>query len=231
MKLAAWNVCSNDQPAVDYLQQHDVDVAILSEVGQTAPSGVVEWYRFGSHDTKGLAIASFGPPVSDVSATEGRWSVRGRLDSGLGLLGIWSNPDKGRSSQSAYAKEVATAIEANIGFLAEQPCVIAGDFNLFSFAPSFKPILNRLRSLGYVSAHHHLTGEPLPGQRENPESEPTHLHQFNRDKPFHIDYLFVADSLLPTVSSFAIDSFANIETDRSQLLSDHAPLSLTVSGL
>ena len=226
MNIAAWNVASNDQMAVDYLRDRNVDLAILSEAGETTPDGVVEWHRIGKHPRKGLALASFGPPISDVTEAGGRWSICGVLDSGIGILGIWSNPD-GPSGARAYGQEVALAVESSTSFLSERPCVIAGDFNQFSYRPRFAKVVEQLAELGYQSLHHRRTGEPLPGVKEQPESMPTYFHQFNQNKPFHLDYMFVANELLDTVTSFHIDSFDDIH-DGSKLISDHAPLHVSL---
>ncbi len=145
---------------------------MLSEVGVECSAGVEHWERVGDHPTKGLAIASFASPIEAVDCPAGRWSIRATIDSGLGLLRIWSNPEGGKSSQTAYAAEVSRAIEDSDAFLREHPCIVAADFNQFSYAPEFAPIVDLLGSP--VRMHHERSPDlnPEPADYEFQISRP-----------------------------------------------------------
>lgn len=231
LKIAAWNCCNRYKPAADHLIDNSVDVAILSEVGTESPAGFPQWEQVGDRPNKRLALASTSHTLTNFATSAGRWAIRALHESGLGILGIWSNPVSG-SKQKQYVQEVQQAIDDSAEFLKQTPSVVAGDFNMFSHAKEFVPVVDQLRSLGYGSLHHHFSGDPLPRPEPTPESPATFYMHKHRDKPYHIDYMFVAESLLPKVTSFEIGSFdETVKGPRlpaNVAISDHTPLLATL---
>ncbi|RWK47969.1 hypothetical protein [Mesorhizobium sp.] len=80
----------------------------------------------------------------------------------------------------------------------------------------FARVLDVLDRLGLVSAWHGHHGE-----RFGAENASTYFHQWKRVQGFHIDYVFVPNSI--AVSSAVLGSYDEFVTTR---LSDHVPLTV-----
>lgn len=105
----------------------------------------------------------------------------------MGVVGLWACPEeKGRS----YAAEVHSTIDAYEHLLRSRPWLLAGDFNLTpgGEADGRSAVTARLNELGYESAYHAFHGVNFG------DEPPTYYHQFNREKPFHLDLEFVPRS-------------------------------------
>jgi endonuclease/exonuclease/phosphatase family metal-dependent hydrolase len=143
-----------------------------------------------------------------------------QLANGVGVVGLWACPElKGRS----YGAEVRSTIDAFEPLLRSRPCLLAGDFNITpgGAADNRSGVTKRLNELGYVSAYHAFHGVDFG------DEAPTYYHQFKRDRPFHIDMVFVRKEWVPAIRSVEIapyDGWVN----SSRLRSDHVPVSVDI---
>ena len=105
-----------------------------------------------------------------------------------------------------------------------KPWVFAGDFNgNVSFdrpraRTKWSDCFSRLEAEGLVSVFHAHTGT-VHGQ----EDVPTHFFLTHRDRPFHIDYVFIPETWLPRLQSVTIAAF-----DEYASLSDHRPITFVL---
>jgi endonuclease/exonuclease/phosphatase family metal-dependent hydrolase len=129
------------------------------------------------------------------------------------LLAIWAQ------REPTYIRHVLAEVASRGEWLRGDSGWIAGDLNT-------SPVLDRnggdkhvqiveaFRELGLTCAYHAHMDEA-----HGAESLPTYYHQWNRSKPFHIDYAF-----LPTDWAGRIRSVRVVELDPADRISDHMPL-------
>lgn len=236
LRAVVWNCAgafARKAAALDALRP---DIAIVAECRRddvpTATGGAV-W--IGAEGGKGLAVLAAGGwmvcPVPLV-VTE-RWFLPVLLRRGdveLRMLAVWVKPD-GR-----YVAPTLRALEHCRSFLAEGPCIVAGDFNqnirfdrpprrAGVIRPGFVDVVACFRAIGLASAWHTWRVEPF-GQ----ETASTLFMHRRQSRGYHIDYVFLVEALLAGVRNVAIGTFEDwIATG----LSDHAPVivDIDIAGL
>jgi exodeoxyribonuclease III len=111
--------------------------------------------------------------------------VQGRI--AFTLIAVWTvMPERNRLT---YPEILLAGLDGCSHAMSQGPVVVAGDFNSnASYEPQRRPnhqeVVDRLTSLGLVSAYHAYHNEA-----HGRESRPTHLH--SSGGLFHIDYCFV----------------------------------------
>jgi len=183
---------------------------------------VIDWQWVGTLAHKGLALASFGSQLTPRQTPNkvGAFGLAAALANGIGLLGIWTQAPN-------YGEQALRTINAYEDWLRESPTIIAGDFNV---APNgtddtrtrvLQRIFTRLNEFGYSSVYHHYFNEEYGA-----ETRPTYFHRRKPLEPFHIDYCFADNSLLPQIRHVEVGTFARW-VDRADPLrpgySDHVP--------
>jgi hypothetical protein len=227
VRFTTWNLWAGDTTAKLARLIPRPDVAVLCEVAQSLPSpaagqSVPTWEWTGTLPDRGVAIASWTIGMERATpsdaTTPGRHGLAVRLANGVGVVGLWACPEeKGRS----YGSEVISTIDSYESLLMSQPCLLAGDFNLTPGGQADRRagVTRRLRELGYVSAYHAYNGIDLG------DEQPTYFHQFKRDRPFHIDMIFLPEHLVPNIRSVDIavyDGWIDAGPGRS----DHVPVTI-----
>jgi len=241
MRLVAWNCNMALHRKFDALLALRPDVAVVSECAEPvrlrhkSKSSWIEaepvW--FGRNADKGLGVFAFnGYSVEPERQTSPylryilpvRVSGRRRFN----LLAVWAQNASAGSPRKHQQGPLRRSLRQYRSFLAEEPLVIAGDWN--SNAIWDKPgwrinhmtKVDMLADMGLVSAYHALT-EEAHGQ----ETMPTHYWRDRRkDGPtYHIDFVFVPTAWLARVTQFRIGSF---EEWCGNGLSDHAPVIMEV---
>lgn len=227
MRIAVWNTQQASAKRWDPLLSLRPDLAILPEstrhharLGPSLLEPEVAWQWVGDNDAKGLALAGFGHPLNpiDPKGDPGKLSVAATAPSlDLTVLGIWSRP----KPQYPYSTEIVDSLKAYDHIIQNHRTIIAGDFNLTgdgSEVEGFLGIVTHLKSRGFTSAYHHHFTEPF-----GVETRPTFFQGRKSDEPYHIDYLFVSDDLLPALSSVEVGGYdAWVGAGHS----DHVPLTV-----
>lgn len=229
MRVMSWNInrgLARDLPRVI---SEEVDVAVLCEASTTAPAPTfdmpeVSWCSTGDLENRGLVVAGFGVDLYPLAERQGqgRWTVAAGADVGFGVLGIWTCPGSG-----PYGPQAVASIDAYCDLLIEQPCIIAGDFNVSpngvedSRTGVLRGIFEDLADLGYHSAYHRFTGCSY-----GEEADPTYFHRYRRDEPFHIDFVFMHEALLAGLTDVKVGSFDDWVAGAPGIAghSDHVPL-------
>ncbi|MEP6845661.1 MAG: endonuclease/exonuclease/phosphatase family protein, partial [Panacibacter sp.] len=137
------------------------------------------------------------------------------------LFAIWANnPD---DPDGQYVEQVWKAINFYEDLFMNNPTMLAGDFNS-------NTIWDRKRRIGnhstvvkwlegkriYSTYHKHYKKE------QGKECHPTFYLYKNKDKPYHIDYCFISEDLLPKLQSVEIGEHASW-----MKYSDHVPVIVT----
>ena len=127
---------------------------------------------------------------------------------------------------SLYVEGIHRAIEAYRDLIEANPAVVLGDFNSNLFWDGKHPagrnhsaLVQVLADLGLVSAYHHFYKE-----RQGEESRPTIYFQWNRHRPYHIDYCFIPESWTSRLRSVEVGTFDDWSDS-----SDHRPLTVDLS--
>jgi endonuclease/exonuclease/phosphatase family metal-dependent hydrolase len=223
MRLVSWNVCDAFRSKFGHLERLRPDIAVLQEVRPdclkfAALEGNSFW--IGDPGQKGLAaIAYNGWTLSEASfpASE-RWFLPLRATNGstrVNVVAVWVD------SAKDCVPPTLRAIEHLREFLADGPCVIAGDFNQSvhfdkgkGAGRRFASVLQLLESYGFGSVWHQTKGEA-----HGEETEATLFWTWNKERRFHIDFAFASEAI--SVEDVSLGSFEQYVSGR---ISDHVPL-------
>ena len=110
--------------------------------------------------------------------------------------------------------------------LLKEPCIIAGDWNSNKIFDHIKrvgthsEVVDILEKVNIRSAYHHLLNE-----EHGLEIQPTHYFRKDQASPFHIDFIFAADSILKQVSKLEIGAY-----EEWIKLSDHMPIFMEINN-
>jgi hypothetical protein len=228
MRFMSWNICQGTTQKFPLLVKNQIDLAILCEASLEPPLpsmfelAPLLWASAGTLTHKGVVAVgvTMAGRAEPARLGEGRHSVAGILDNGIGLLGIWTCPER----PGKYGPELLKTIDAYQEMLVARPCIVAGDFNLDpkgSEVPALKAAFSRLEALGYKSVYHHHNKSALGFERDA-----THYFRRKRDSRFHIDYVFLPESLMRHVVAVEVGSFEVWveKTNERAGLSDHVPI-------
>jgi exodeoxyribonuclease-3 len=234
MRLVAWNCAMGLSRKLEELRKLRPDMAVLSEV---ACSKRLRKSRPELHElpiiwvgdknpNKGLAVISFTGSELALDASYRKTNkfvapVRVNGPKRFNLLAVWDYNDR-QEGLNKRPGPLLRALEQSSDFCKERDLVVAGDFN--NNRQWDKPnglnnmvrIARELMDRGLVSLYHEQTKLPFGS-----EAQFTYWHWRRRDRPYHIDYIFVPKTWLKNKISFEIGTFEPWCLTRR---SDHAPL-------
>ena len=243
MKVITWNCQGKKlQPQLDVIKanQPDVDILILQECRN--PEGISSkyfaWSDSESKKDRGVGIFSFGeysiehigePYLRDgvflpVNVVHNRKII-------LRILGVWSRP-AGKDEQSRqYARAAREGIEKFADFLKFQSSIVAGDFNSHvrwdskegNHVDDHRRATTSLHRLGLTSAYHAYNNCD-----QGSEKDATLFHTSNKSKPYHIDYIFISDTICQG-RNFKVNVGLGKYPDFWLRLSDHVPVMIDFS--
>lgn len=243
MKVITWNCQGkNLQPQLDAIKttQPDVDIVILQECRKaddiSAKSFV--WSDSESKKNRGVGVFAFGEYAIEYAGEpylkDGVFLAVNVIRNGkmvLRILGIWSRPigkdEKGRQ----YARATREGIEKFSDFLKFYPTIVAGDFNSHvrwdskegNHADDHRRVVSSLNHLGLISAYH-----AYKNCEQSDEKDATLFHTSNKSKPYHIDYIFVSDTICQG-KNFKVNIGLGQDPDHWLRLSDHVPVMIDFS--
>lgn len=219
MQITTWNCARKKRESIlPSVRALNSDFALLQELPCPSESSPDELW-IGTNPKQGVSVISCtGAPIS--LAGDYDETLRYALPVEVGgerpfqLLAIWMLKDP-----EHYVPNLVAILEHYRPFIGRRPTVVAGDFNANPGFDKTHPgylfgsIAAKFEELGLCSAYHTKTGD-VHGQ----ETQPTYFHQYNRQKPFHIDYLFFP-LLWRSLGPVTVGSY-----DDYSALSDHRPL-------
>jgi hypothetical protein len=204
MRIVTWNCHGAFRNKFRLLEQFDADIMIIQECEN--PRNSLPEYRewagehcwTGNLEFKGLGVfAKNGHILKKLDWPDAGASLflPVSVDDDLQLVGVWTQTAK--VANEKYAGQLARYLDQNRQNFNERTAMV-GDFN--SNTSLDKPrakwthaqCVIDLAKLGVVSLYHHTSGED-----HGRETNPTFFLHRDRAKPFHIDFAFTHESLIP----------------------------------
>jgi exonuclease III len=224
-RVVAWNCADNFGRKTHRLTSINADIAIVPEVTQRDQDALGENYTkiwHGEPGKRGILVAARRPwslSVREVAPLKHMVLLNATsADLEVLIVGVWAMPSAGR-----YVGSVIAGLDSLLPLTTGHPNVlVTGDFNAspvfdatIPLSRHFRLISERLEAAGLQSIWHQ-TRKEIFGK----ESVPTYFHQWKREQPFHIDFMFASSELRRRLTSFSIGSF----DDWRPKGSDHMPL-------
>ena len=226
LRIVTWNCRSGPLgQRLSELAEYAPDLVFLQECTPTAgrvTSGVVCSRRVNSRKGVALIAAPHACRCRPVRLlrSSGRASVAVTVTAPTPFtaIGVWAQ-------QRDYVGDVVRTIRAHRTLIRDAPAVVMGDFNSGtslarppSQNPSHRRLLDEFRGLDLVSAYH-----AFHGIGHGDEAEATYFHQWNPDRPWHIDFCFIPQAWASRLVNVAV-----IDGASWARRSDHRPLLVEV---
>jgi len=235
LRIVTWNCATALHNKYEQLLALKPNIAIVPECAEPdvlrrlAPGFAFsdcEWG--GTNPDKGLGVFSFGDLRLRLHQSWDRSfhillpiEVRGP-ELSVNLLAVWAFNHRTPAEVTPNPETTQAAISHYMPFLQAAPAVVAGDFNASvrwdsdGHSASFASLNITLAALGLTSAYHTKLGHEF-----DREPDPTLLWQWNEEKPYHIDYVYVPRAWMPCVRSVSVGAPADWVRPK---ISDHVPV-------
>lgn len=231
MKIISWNCNQKFREKFKLLEEFDADILIIQECENPAESKLEEYKKWaqnylwvGDNKHKGLGI--FAKP--EIELKKLGWSDEGYklflpfiINGEFDVVAVWTKA--GTKKSNSYISQLWNYIQLNKGIIEDSKPMIIGDFNSNALwdkerkLGNHSDVVNALKKFDIHSLNHAKQKEP-----HGAETQPTIYMYRNIEKPYHIDYAFLPNSLLED---------ADIEIGKAEVWlqhSDHMPLFLTL---
>jgi len=247
MKIVTWNCNGALRNKLAALDKLEADIYVIQECEDPDKSTKVFRNWAGSYlwcgETKNKGIGVFPKnshsvkhlnwggeyEISGVKSTSPslKWATKSlrtflpfQINDSINVLGVWT---KGSNSEVfGYIGQFWKYLQIHRSDLSKGCRLIIGDFNSNTIWDkpdrwwSHTDVVNELKEIGLTSLYHHQYKE-----EQGAETMPTFFLHKNKNKPYHIDYVFLStENLSGTVEIGQIQPWLE--------LSDHMPLVINV---
>ena len=249
MKIVTWNCSGALRKKTSYIDNLGADILVIQECEDPAKS--TKQYRQWAGDnylwqgeTKNKGIGVFPRNGHKIKSLKwsGKFSIKcinnnskslswssDELQSFMPLIieekyilvAVWTK--KANSPNFGYIGQFWKYIQIHKEKIKRDNIILCGDFNSNAIWDepdrwwNHSDVVKELQEINITSLYHHVTGEP-----QGKEKQKTFYMYRKQNKPYHIDYIFMSNTLLNS-SSLTVHDFKNwIEC------SDHVPLEFTV---
>ena len=203
MKLTTWNCARGFEKKKEAIFRSAPDIAVIQEcshksaespsqdgydavwVGDNPHMGVGVFYKKSTWNVHRLEDTTHGI----------RWVVPFEVTGpeAFTLVAIWACQVKG-SKRESYVGQINRAIKEHSSWFENGPTVVLGDFNSNARWDkerrnwNHSTMVTELKTRGILSAYHVARAE-----EHGQETTPTFHLLKNREKDFHLDYIFIPD--------------------------------------
>jgi exodeoxyribonuclease-3 len=216
MRLATWNCYRGDlRRRAAHLAEWRPDVLVLQECSRPEGEPDGSWVWCGANPKLGVgAVAGDGyrlePVPCDPLIGHSVFPVRVTGKASFNLLMVWSQ------AKPTYVASIRRGLDAYAGFIASGPTIILGDFNSLpgesSAGRAHEALAARLREeFGLMSAFDTAAAAPHA-------SAPTLYYQWQKKRPFQIDYCWLPEAWASNVREVRVGAFEEFTS------SDHRPV-------
>ncbi len=209
------------------------DIAVIPECSRDAvldcKNDGYDACWWGDNKNKGLGVLAAKPwTLRAGRRPTQKWiapvHVQGPMD--FFLLAVWAG-QVGSDRKKNYIGQVFEAVVRHPKWFCNQPVVICGDFNSNTIwdhsrkRRNHSAVVELLARRGIVSAYHAFFSED-----QGKETRPTHYFLYQKQRCFHIDYIFVPRDWSRRVENFEVGAYGTWRP-----ASDHVPLLVDIAAL
>lgn len=222
MKVITWNCNLNLNKKFQQIEKHKPDIAIIQECEQLDLSHFPNYKYFwvGKNDKKGLGVLVSNPSAKISKCYNDKFIYFLPIETdNINILGVWAyNHRASQKFGDLFEGRTGDALEYYQPWLSSNSKIVfSGDFNNSviwdkgSKINNFKKINSKLEDLSFKSLYHQSNKE-----RFGQETIGTLFHTKNKEKPYHIDYIYLKGTRL---NSFHLGTYEDWIS-----YSDHTPL-------
>lgn len=243
MKIVTWNCNGALRKKIEPLESLNADIYVIQECEDPAQSTkqyknwAGEYLWEGENKNKGVGIFSkkhlleksnwsgnYDLFINKSTTPTLSWNSKQlqtflpcTINNDLQLLAVWTK--KNSSPNFGYIGQLWLYLQIFRKNLSHKKQIICGDLNSNTIWDewdrwwSHSNVVDELRSIGIESLYHYQYVE-----KQGEEKRPTFFHQKKQEKTYHIDYVFLQESLMKK---------ANLEIMKPDIwlqYSDHMPL-------
>lgn len=230
MRVVSWNCNGALRKKLNPLSSFDADIYVIQECENPAQTNSNEYKNWctnylwiGDNKNKGLGIFAKQDIVLTPITLDSellKYFIPCKVNDKFVLLAVWAMG----AETFSYIGQIWKYLQLHKDNFKEQDAIIVGDFN--SNAIWDKPkrywnhsnVIEELRDLEIESLYHMHTGEA-----QGKETLSTFYLYRKLERPYHIDYAFIAKNLLQ-VATFTIGKHEWLE------FSDHLPLIIDLTS-
>lgn len=234
MKIVSWNCNGAFRRKFQKISELQADIYVIQECEDPKRTNHQEYQDWAINhlwigDTKNKGLGIFAR--SEIKLELLNWTnqyldhtvkyfLPCRVNDKLNLLSIWAHQNN--SPNFGYIGQVWKYLTVNKGLLKE--AFLIGDFNSNTNWDQWdrwwnhSDVVRELDQLGLKSFYHHFLKE-----EQGKESIPTLYFRKNKDRGYHIDYMFGPKKSILSLSEFQIG-----ESSTWLEFSDHMPLICTI---
>jgi len=232
MRIISWNCNGGFRKKFHALENLNADIVIIQECedpGQSKSIEYVEWAGnylwIGKSKHKGIGVfAKKGNRVKTIELDAGSLKIflPFSVNDDLNILAVWTQGTE--SGEFRYIGQMWQYLQLHRNFFKSGKHLIIGDFNSNKIwdrkrnIGNHTHVVDELKEIGISSSYHHISGCD-----QGSELHPTFFMYRKTEKPYHIDYAFVSETLIN-------DSNVEIgKPDKWLTYSDHMPLIFTIN--
>ena len=224
MIITTWNCNLKLKSKYEHIEALGSDILIIQECEKLKQDYFSnnQYFWTGRDENKGLGVL-VKKDTANVSKLHNSNFIHFlpiETDS-LNIMGVWAfNHRAVKYGDNANGRTLDAINYYDVWLKDSQKSIFAGDFNNSIIwdkksNPSFSNINNKLSLLGYESSYHKQTRYQF-----GKEKETTFYHTKKEDKKYHIDYIYIKNM---NIKSLSIGSY-----DKWIEHSDHCPVSIEV---
>jgi exonuclease III len=232
MRIIVWNCHQAFSRKLPEVLKFNPDILLVSECAspqfalenqEAYPLALDSMAWSGDNKKKGLGLFvfnQFAVPEESISTRGGRFNIKASVSNqrfAFEFLALWTQ-------KPGYIEEAHKSIQFFRKDFAEKEFILAGDLNSNKIwdkkhRPNHSDLVSELeRDFDLVSVYHHYFNEP-----HGKESQAAFYFHFKKQKPYHIDYIFIPRKWVPLIKKFEVGVF-----EEWGKYSDHCPLILDI---
>jgi exonuclease III len=227
MRIISWNCNGALRKKLTALRSYEADVYVIQECENPKESTDSDYRAWasnylwvGGNKNKGLGVFA-KPEIAlsplDLDAGTLESFIPCTLNGLIVLLAVWTR--QANSPTFGYIGQLWKYLQRHKAALSGEDVVVIGDFNsnvcwdAWDRWWNHSDVVREFEELGIHSLYHAVKNEA-----QGSESDPTFYMHRKREKPYHIDYVFLSKKYLPSASLVVGNPSVWLEH------SDHMPL-------
>ena len=224
MIVTSWNCNLKLKSKYEYIESLESDILIIQECEKLAHDYFpnFQFFWIGQNENKGLGVLvkDKSSKISECHNSNYVYFLPIETDQ-MNILAVWAYNHRAIKYGAQFDGSTLNAIEYYKDWLSSKDIgIVAGDFNNSIIWDKknneyFTDTNKKLNSLQFNSSYHEYTQDKF-----GEESDATFYHTKNRNKTYHIDYIFTKNT---NIQSCIVGNY-----DNWIKYSDHCPISIKI---